>query len=195
MPRLYCPRCAYPTKTCVCHAIEETQYQTRVVVLQHPDEVKHAKNTARLISLVIPETEVAVGESAEDFAELSGRFANDSAAVVLFPTTDSIALDISAGREPIDTLIILDGTWRKARKMWLMNPWLHKLRVCHLRGTDQSAYSIRKTSVRGGMASIEAVAHGLELLEGGSTKPLRNALMAMQSHWPELLPGNDHSPE
>ena len=55
MPRSYCPRCDYPDRTCLCHAIDRTGYSTRLTILQHPSEAGHAKNTSRLITLVAEE--------------------------------------------------------------------------------------------------------------------------------------------
>ena len=184
MPRHYCSRCAYPEKTCLCDAIVEMRCKTRLVILQHPSEAKHAKNTARLVKLVIPETELVVGETADDFRDVRGRLKMDSGTVVLYPAPVSTPLAEAVDRESVETLIIIDGTWRKAKKMWLENTWLHDLRVCHLNAVSSSAYSIRSTSVVGGMASIEAVAHGLELLGETTVQPLWNAFMAMQKQWP-----------
>ena len=142
MPRTDCPRCAYPEQSCICSAINETSYQTQIVVLQHPSEVKHAKNTARLISLVAPKTETVVGENPEDFRAVRSRLLSNPNAVILFPTATSIALDRGMDAMPIDTLIIIDGTWRKAKKIWLSNPWLHGMRVCHLNSPISSKYHI-----------------------------------------------------
>lgn len=184
MSRNYCSRCAYPEKTCLCHAITEMRSQTSIVVLQHPGESRHAKNTARLVELVIPDTELLVGENEADFADVRERLQMDPHAAVLYPTTGSTSLQESIAGEPIETIILIDGTWRKARKMWFANPWLHALRVCHLNDVGSSAYRIRSSNVSGGLASIEAVAIALNLLGETSVEPLWNAFMAMQGYWP-----------
>jgi len=184
MPRADCPRCAYPQQSCVCYAINETGYQTQIVVLQHPSEVKHAKNTARLISLVAPETETIVGETPNDFGAVRGRLMSNPNAVILFPTATSLALDESMDSIPIDTLIIIDGTWRKAKKIWLSNPWLHGMRVCHLKSPISSRYHIRSSREPDGLASIEAAASALSQLGERNTDALLDALMAMQKCWP-----------
>lgn len=184
MPRSYCPHCAYPQQSCVCSAINETGYQTQIVVLQHPSEVKHAKNTARLIALVAPETETVVGEKPEDFRAVRRKLVSNPNAVILFPTATSIALTESLNAAPIDTLIIIDGTWRKAKKIWLSNPWLHGMRVCHLNSPISSRYHIRSSRQPDGLASIEAAASALSQLGERNTDALLDALMAMQKCWP-----------
>lgn len=184
MPRLYCSRCAYPQQSCLCNAISETKYQTHIVVLQHPTEVKHAKNTARLISLVVPATETVVGETAEDFTEVRKRLQANPHAVVLYPAANSVSLGDSLAAAPIDTVIIIDGTWRKAKKIWLSNPWLHTMRVCHLNEAEHSKYLIRSGREPQGLASIEATAYTLKQLGESNTQALLDVFMAMQANWP-----------
>ena len=170
--------------TCICSAISETRYHTQLVVLQHLAEVKHAKNTARLISLVAPDTKIVVGETAEDFCDVRSQYAADPGAVVLYPAAGSASLNECATHAPIKTLIIIDGTWRKAKRIWLSNPWLHSMRVCHLEDVGGSNYRIRSGSVDGGLASIEAAAHALQLLGETDTQALLDAFMALQRNWP-----------
>lgn len=184
MPRPYCPRCAYPQQSCLCYAISETKYQTQIVVLQHPDEVKHAKNTARLISLVAPATKTIVGTTTEDFAAVREQLQNNPFAVVLYPAANSVSLDKSLAVAPIDTLIIIDGTWRKAKKIWLSNRWLHTMRVCRLNEAGPSKYLIRSGSEPEGLASIEAAAFVLKQLGESGTDALLDIFMAMQANWP-----------
>ena len=153
-------------------------------MLQHPTEVKHAKNTARLISLVAPATEIVVGETAEDFSAVRKRLQANRHAVVLYPASDSVPLGESLTAEPIDSVIIIDGTWRKAKKIWLSNPWLHTMRVCHLNDADRSKYLIRSSSEPEGLASIEAAAFALHQLGDTNTHALLDVFMAMQAYWP-----------
>ena len=183
MSRTYCSRCAYPESSCLCSAINETQFKTRIVVLQHPSEVKHAKNTARLISLVVPEAEIVVGETPEDFHAVRSRLETDPHAVLLYPAAESSLLSTSAEGQTIRTIVILDGTWRKAKKIWLSNTWLHEMRVCHL-DEPESNYRIRSTRIPGGLASIEAAAHALRQLGEANTEALLDAFAALQDKWP-----------
>ena len=51
MSRPQCPRCLRPTTHCLCALIPSLDSRTRVLLLQHPSEVSHALNTARLAAL------------------------------------------------------------------------------------------------------------------------------------------------
>ncbi|MEN0108112.1 MAG: DTW domain-containing protein, partial [Pseudomonas sp.] len=67
MSRPLCPRCCRPLSHCLCALIPSLDSRSRVLILQHPSEVKHALNTARLAALGLVNAELLVGEQ---FAEL-----------------------------------------------------------------------------------------------------------------------------
>ena len=116
MPRSYCPRCDYPDRTCLCHAIDRTGYSIRLTILQHPSEAGHAKNTSRLITLVAEEAEVFIGEHPEDFNGVRQALLSNPGAVVLFPASTSVPLSEANQTSPVLRLVLIDGTWRKAKK-------------------------------------------------------------------------------
>lgn len=181
--RDYCSRCFYPSSTCICFAISTIEYRTRLLVLQHPSEQGNAKNTARLISLVVPKTTVVVGESPEDFQDIKSCYGDCSQTAILFPGPGAMVLGSDTEQPSIKNLILLDGTWRKTRKIWNMNPWLQDMRIYSLQNSSPSAYSIRKSNQPGGLSTLEAAATALELIEFAETGPLYNAFNAMQNHW------------
>ena len=51
MSRPQCPRCLRPVTHCLCALIPSLDSRTRILLLQHPSEVNHALNTARLAAL------------------------------------------------------------------------------------------------------------------------------------------------
>ncbi|QPG05653.1 DTW domain-containing protein [Salinimonas marina] len=65
--RPYCSTCDFPVSTCVCSAIESISCPVKLIILQHHKEAGHAKNTARLVPLVIPDTLIVAGSQPEDF--------------------------------------------------------------------------------------------------------------------------------
>ena len=62
MPRPQCPRCTRPAERCLCALIPRLASRSRILILQHPSEVKHALNTARLAALGLCNAELLVGE-------------------------------------------------------------------------------------------------------------------------------------
>jgi DTW domain-containing protein YfiP len=80
--------------------------------LQHPSEVNHALNTARLAALGLTNAELVVGEVFEDLPTLLNPPGYQ--ARLLFPA-DAQPLQAYESKEPL-LLVVPDGTWRKARK-------------------------------------------------------------------------------
>ena len=163
MSRARCERCARPLNHCLCHLIPQLPSRTRVLILQHPDEVGHALNTARLAALGLENAELRVGEV---FADL--HFDPAYQACLLFPGEMAQPLPLvpsDADERPL-LLVVPDGTWRKARKLLHLNPALAALpRVCLPPGLN-SRYRLRKAPAAGALATIEAIAAALELQEG-----------------------------
>ncbi|MDG9925429.1 DTW domain-containing protein, partial [Pseudomonas sp. GD04045] len=160
--RARCARCARPQSHCLCHLIPRLPSRTRVLILQHPDEVGHALNTARLAALGLENAELLVGENFADL-QLDPAYR----ACLLFPGETAQALPLAP--QPTDDrpllLVVPDGTWRKARKLLHLNPWLAALpRVCLPSGVS-SRYRLRKAPAEGALATIEAIVIALDLQE------------------------------
>lgn len=161
MSRARCPSCERPLTHCLCALIPRLDNRTRVLLLQHPSEVGHALNTARLAVLGLANAELRVGE---DFSDLD-LSAWD--AWLLFPGDTAVPLAELAAR-PVDKprlLVVPDGTWRKARKLLHLNPSLAALPRVVLPDGLTSRYRLRKAPAEGALSTIEAVVHALDALD------------------------------
>ena len=161
MSRTRCPRCERPLTHCLCALIPCLDNRTRVLLLQHPSEVGHALNTARLAALGLANAELRVGE------DFSGLDLSGWDAWLLFPGESAVALADLAAR-PLDKprlLVVPDGTWRKARKLLHLNPGLAALPRVALPGGLSSRYRLRKAPAEGALSTIEAVVHALDALD------------------------------
>ncbi len=65
------------------------------------------------------------------------------------------------------TLILLDGTWKKAYKMWQLSINLQALPTVSLDNADRGNYRIRKSPKDQGVSTVEAGYLALAALEGG----------------------------
>ncbi|WP_394236994.1 tRNA-uridine aminocarboxypropyltransferase [Pseudomonas anguilliseptica] len=165
MPRPQCPRCTRPTERCLCALIPCLSSRTRVLILQHPSEVKHALNTARLAALGLSNAELLVGEVFEPLAALLQQ--PGYRACLLFPGEQAQALLQFAeqhSEQPL-LLVVPDGTWRKARKLLHLNPLLAALPRVVLPEGLQSRYRLRKAPMPGALSTIEAIVTALNTVE------------------------------
>ena len=165
MSRAQCPRCLRPQTHCLCTLIPQLDSRTRVLLLQHPSEVGHALNTARLADLGLLNAELRVGEVFEDLATLLNPPGYQ--ARLLFPGEDAQLIDTA---EPSDEslpwlLVVPDGTWRKARKLLHLNPLLAQLPRATLPEGAVSRYRLRKAPGPGALSTLEAIVQALEILE------------------------------
>src|SRR4051812_34847440 len=133
--RRLCARCLRPERACICRWITALDTPVRLLILQHPMEVSNAKGSARLLHLSVAGSTMLTGERFDQ--EFLGRELGRAGRtpVLLYPDSpDDAALGIAAppilppGLQAQDiTLVVLDGTWRKSRKMLYVNPLLHSM--------------------------------------------------------------------
>jgi DTW domain-containing protein YfiP len=160
MPRAVCPRCERPASTCLCTAMPApVAVRTELLILQHPAEAGHSKNTAAFLALGLsPAARLLRGE-AFDAAALAGP-----GTALLYPS--------EAGEAPpadVSRLILLDGSWRQSRRLLAANPWLAELPRLAL-PEQPGRYAIRRAHRPGQLSTLEAGLHALALLEGGAKR-------------------------
>lgn len=149
-----------------------------IIILQHPDEVKQALGTARLVQSGLLRARVLTGLSFElalVFQCLSEFHAEKP--LLLYPralrqNTAHFVLDFETEHftdlpliKHYDSLILLDGTWRNTRELLHVNPWLGTLPTLGLNGAGQSRYQIRQAKRTGALATIEAVSKVLTVVD------------------------------
>lgn len=176
--RAVCMQCLRPQTTCICTLIVRTPHATDLLILQHPMEVHHAKNTARLLHLCLPGSRLVVGE-VFDNAQLLTLVPHGNRAVLLYPLTPHTpggspqeAVDLAClGSASQITLVVLDATWRKSRKMLMQSPALQGLpRLPLPDNATPSGYAIRKAHQPHQLSTLEATCAALTHLEQNATQ-------------------------
>ena len=163
MSRPQCSRCLRPATHCLCALIPSLDSRTRVLLLQHPSEVNHALNTARLAALGLNNAQLVVGEVFEELHSLLN--VPGYQAQLLFPADDAQPLHTYAAHDQPLLLVVPDGTWRKARKMLHLNPLLAALPRVTLAEGAVSRYRLRKAPAPGALSTVEAIVQALQVLE------------------------------
>ncbi|SEO22474.1 tRNA-uridine aminocarboxypropyltransferase [Pseudomonas sp. NFACC39-1] len=178
MSRIHCPRCHRPQSHCLCPLIPSLDSRTRVLLLQHPSEVNHALNTARLAALGLNNAELIVGEVFEDLSGLLNQPGYQ--ARLLFPGEEAQPMQAYAPSDDPLLLVVPDGTWRKARKLLHLNPLLAALPRVTLAETGVSRYRLRKAPGPGALSTVEAVVQALQTLEAQTSfEPLLRPFEAL----------------
>lgn len=168
MTRPLCARCRRPLSACICGCAPAVDNEVRLLVLQHPDEQHEAKGTARLLALSLRHCELQVGECFEPPDDGLENW-------LLYPGEEA---DRSERPRPGQLrLVVLDGSWRKSRKLLALNPWLQALPRFSLASVGPSAYAaLRKGERAGQLSTLEAAVFALQQME---SRPARyEALLA-----------------
>jgi DTW domain-containing protein YfiP len=150
---------------CVCALIPRLEARTRVVLFIHRFEHRKPTNTGLLAVACLPGSEVRVrGGPADD----RGPFEcpAGSQPLVLYPYEDATPLDQAPlTGEPV-TLVVPDGSWRQASKMYKRVQGLSSVPCVSLPAGPRSTYRLRAEAHDHGLSTLEAIARALGILEG-----------------------------
>ncbi|OUL58905.1 tRNA-uridine aminocarboxypropyltransferase [Pseudoalteromonas ulvae] len=187
MSRTLCENCHYPKSHCLCDVVTQLTHRTRIIILQHPSEVKAAKNTARLLQLSLQNAEIWIGESPEDFLPLHSL--DQSSTFVVYPDEKAVMLEeYTQSSTQVEALIFLDGTWKKAFKLLQLNNWLTRYPFLSFAVLPTSRYTLRKAPRADSLSTLEAVAYSLATLENIEVAPLYALLDAMMQQQFDAMP-------
>lgn len=169
MPADSCQTCRRPTTVCVCDRIVPLATERRVLVLQHPQEQDALLGSAQILTASLPKAKLVVGLSWRNLAHALGEQAVDVRRwAVLFPDREAPGDRVATrGGDLVDPatlegLVVLDGTWSKAKTLWWRNPWLSKLNRMSLEPKRPSIYGrLRAEPRREYVSTLESVAAAL----------------------------------
>ena len=211
--RLRCATCLRAQSACICQWITPLAHRVEVLILQHPMEVANAKGSARLLHLSLPHSRMLTGEVFDEQALLGAPLEPEGATqaglqdarhnILLYPDSpEDRALNLPAPpvlapgllRDPSRLrLIVLDGTWRKSRKMLYLNPLLQQLPRLSLQDMPASNYRIRKAHRADQLSTLEATCAALMQLER-RVEPFQALLRAFDGFVEQQLGYRDRSP-
>ena len=166
-----CDTCQRPKVACVCDRTVVWETKHRVLVLQHPQEQDAVLGSAGILTACLPRAQVVIGLS---WANLAAALREDDVDpkrwAVLFPDRESEGGEVvtrkGAPLDPrqLDGIVVLDGTWSKAKTLWWRNPWLVKLPRLTLKPKEASIYgNLRAEPRRDYVSTLESVAAALTL--------------------------------
>ncbi|MGO2508281.1 MAG: tRNA-uridine aminocarboxypropyltransferase [Vibrio hibernica] len=189
----YCLKCGKANLACICQWITSISNETEIVILQHSSESKRPMGTAKILALSLSNCVCFVGEDFSQHAALNALLADaDVESAVLYPGSESMEIGdwlqyslpqknirhssaeiIQAATQPKlvhvtkskKRLILLDGTWKKAYKIWHLSTNLHDLARVQLPENLEGNYRIRKAPSTQHLSTVEAGYYGLQLIE------------------------------
>lgn len=189
----YCAQCGRAKKACICSTIQILNTNTQLIILQHPTEVKRAKGTAKILSLSLPNSVCFVGEDFSHHEKLNQLLQQpDYKNVLLYPKSGAKNLReiaSSASNDQKIRLILIDGTWKKAYKIYQLSLNLQSLAAYVLPTDLVGNYIIRKAPSSNSLSTVEAGYYALSMLEPTiNFQPLLNSFDSMVEFYLQQVP-------
>ena len=162
-----CPNCNLRLNLCYCGTVTPIAIKTKLSVVMHVGDRERVSNTVRLLSLIVPSTEIfLVGKKDDVFKGLPPPDP-EKPRYLLYPDYSAKVLDenfCNAHPQGVE-LVIADGTWTQAKRLSHRNSSLMYLPRVKVATAGPSAYRLRRGSRPEGLCTIEAVAYALGVLE------------------------------
>jgi len=164
-----CEHCLRPATHCLCALIPRITARTQLLVIQHPSEQRHALNTARLLVAGLTSAHLLITETIDPASPWHAALTDPQwQTELLFPGEDVPQVKAAEADTRPRRLVLLDGTWRKARKLLYLNPILQGLPRVALPLGLHSRYRLRKAPKAGALSTLEAGVEALQLIEPGT---------------------------
>lgn len=131
-------------------------------LLTHSEELKKANGTGQLICKHLPDHCSLIVWQRNEPSKVLANLPQEST-LVIYPTALSLEKNatLSLSIEAVDHVIILDGTWQQARKMYNRTPYLHNYATYEITG-QVSRYVRRKNQQKSGLCTAETAIYLLQ---------------------------------
>jgi len=201
-----CSGCRLVRHDCLCELVPRIETRTRVILVLHQLEDRKTSNTGRLAHRCLPNSEIVIrGDPDRARRVHEARLAVRAGAavapeqlpadshlydvipeprdwsaygdpVLLFPHPDARPLEAWRDHPRPLTLIVPDGTWRQGQRVRHRTPGLATIPCASIARVAPSNYRLRTTYDPARLATLEAIAEALGVLEGDIP---RQALLAI----------------
>jgi DTW domain-containing protein YfiP len=165
-----CPDCRLPAVTCICSFRKEIETGAHFWILMHPDEYKKPTNTGKLLTDCLPNATIFIWDRVA-FPPLLLELLNDKKfdSYLIFPDDrPDCQLRVKTferSESKIPAFLILDGTWKQARKMLRKSEQLAGMPILPLKTKAKSEYILRRPADTGMLCTAEVAIELLKLNE------------------------------
>jgi len=161
-----CARCYMRRELCLCASVPLIQNATKVILIISKREFRVPTNTGRLASLALANSVALVRGDLEQPYDLNEHLGPEGTNFVFYPDDEAqVATPEMASPGAPLTLIFPDGNWRGAGKMCRRDPVTATLPRMKLPPGPPSHYRVRKETKNEGLATVEAIARALGIVE------------------------------
>ncbi len=167
-----CETCGASAIACLCDVVPRIDVGTKVCLIIHHREVSRSSNTGLLAIRALVNSEVRVRGEHREALDLRDLLTKQYRSCLFYPSADAIELNqalVMREATPIQ-LLVPDGTWRQARKIHSRHPELRDLPRVKISAPNESIFQLRAQSKPERMATLQAIAEGLGIIEGDGVR-------------------------
>jgi DTW domain-containing protein YfiP len=181
-----CLNCYLHKDRCICSCIPKLNLKTRVSLVIHHKELHRSTNTGRLAHHALVNSALLVrGENQKNtYQNLSHLIDPQYTNVLFYPAPNALELNQEFleqyTNKPLH-LIVPDGNWRQASKVHYRHQELSHIVRVKISTPNTASLHLRKESTQEGMATLEAIAHALGIIENEEVKK-----QLMNVYWNKL---------
>jgi DTW domain-containing protein YfiP len=163
-----CPECDASLTLCMCAVLPRLDLSTRIALVIHHRELERSSNTGLLALRALVNSELRVRGESRKALDLSDLLSPQYRSLLFYPCADAVELDwqlVCQDPRPIQ-LIVPDGTWRQARKIHSRHYELKDIPRVKINTPNHATFQLRAQSRPEGMATLQAIACALGIIEG-----------------------------
>jgi DTW domain-containing protein YfiP len=163
-----CEICATSRTACLCDVVPRIELRTKVCLVIHHRELSRSSNTGLLALRALVNSEMRIRGEGREALDLKDLITLQYRTFLFYPSGDAAELDealVMQERTPIQ-LLVPDGTWRQARKIHSRHPELRDLPRVKISTPNNSTFQLRAQTRPERMATLQAIAQGLGIIEG-----------------------------
>lgn len=167
-----CPECFLNPQLCICELFPRLNLETRVCLVVHAKELKRTTNTGRLAIKSLVNSEMRIRGETKEALDLSDLLTPTHRTLLFYPSDDAVELTkefVQQEQRPIQ-LIVPDGNWRQASKVHYRHHELKDIPRVMIKTPNTSKLHLRAENTPEGMATLQAIAHALGIIEGDQVK-------------------------
>ena len=164
----HCETCGVSAAACLCDVVPRIEVRTKVCLVIHHRELSRSSNTGLLATRALLNSEVRVRGEQRQALDLKDLLTAPYRSLLFYPSADAVELNqalVLQDSRPIQ-LLVPDGTWRQARKIQSRHPELRDLPRVKISTPNNSIFQLRAQSKPERMATLQAIAEGLGIIEG-----------------------------
>ena len=163
-----CGICAASRTSCLCDVVPRIELKTKVCLVIHHRELSRSSNTGLLALRALVNSEMRIRGEGREALDLKDLITLQYRTFLFYPSGDAAELDealVMQESTPIQ-LLVPDGTWRQARKIHSRHLELRNLPRVKISKPNNPTFQLRAQSRPERMATLQAIAQGLGIIEG-----------------------------